>query len=267
VAVIGDHAYARIAGGFWVIDVSVPSSPIVAGGYDLAGGGGIAASPAFVALADHTGLRLFPLQCGTPSPVELSRFDATAEEGSILVRWATALESDLLGFHVHRAAGTGGEPARLTAAPIAPGATYELRDSTVEPGTTYFYRLEVLDRSGGSQLFGPVAAAAEPAGGARFAFALAPSAPGRSTPRACRDRVRAAAPLAPRSRLFDAAGRSLRVLADGTFDAGEHVARWDGRNERGEAVASAVYFYRLDAGAAGDDGAGLAATRRLVRIR
>ena len=31
------------------------------------------------------------------------------------------------------------------------------------------------------------------------------------------------------------------------FAAGPHEAVWDGRNERGEAAAVGVYFYRLDA--------------------
>jgi hypothetical protein len=45
--------------------------------------------------------------------------------------------------------------------------------------------------------------------------------------------------------LLDVSGRRVARLADGAFEAGRHVARWDGRDERGQAVASGVYFARL----------------------
>jgi flagellar hook assembly protein FlgD len=38
------------------------------------------------------------------------------------------------------------------------------------------------------------------------------------------------------------------VLRDGTRSAGLHRVTWDGRDSRGNTVASGVYFYRLDAG-------------------
>ena len=42
---------------------------------------------------------------------------------------------------------------------------------------------------------------------------------------------------------------TLRTLATGPRASGEHVARWDGRDERGRAVAAGVYLYRLRTGA------------------
>jgi hypothetical protein len=45
------------------------------------------------------------------------------------------------------------------------------------------------------------------------------------------------------------AGRLVRVLVDGVRPAGRYVELWDGRDADGRAVASGVYFYRLDAGA------------------
>ncbi len=50
-------------------------------------------------------------------------------------------------------------------------------------------------------------------------------------------------------KIFDVAGRLVRVLASGQFTAGPHVEMWDGRDPSGRAVASGIYFYRLDAGA------------------
>lgn len=49
-------------------------------------------------------------------------------------------------------------------------------------------------------------------------------------------------------RVFDAAGRLVRVLVDAKIEAGRHAIGWDGLNESQKAVASGIYFYRLDAG-------------------
>jgi subtilisin family serine protease len=46
--------------------------------------------------------------------------------------------------------------------------------------------------------------------------------------------------------LYDASGRRVRSIAEGLFGAGAHVARWDGRGERGVRLPAAVYFARLE---------------------
>jgi flagellar hook assembly protein FlgD len=52
----------------------------------------------------------------------------------------------------------------------------------------------------------------------------------------------------------------VRVLAEGTYSAGFHVLRWDGRDESGADVASGTYFCCLDT-------AGAALKGKLVLIR
>ncbi|MBE0566573.1 MAG: T9SS type A sorting domain-containing protein [Krumholzibacteria bacterium] len=60
--------------------------------------------------------------------------------------------------------------------------------------------------------------------------------------------------------VFDLAGRRVATLVDAELGAGEHAARWDGRDTRGRGVASGVYLCRLVAGEA-------VATRRMVLLR
>lgn len=48
--------------------------------------------------------------------------------------------------------------------------------------------------------------------------------------------------------LYDAAGRRVRTLVDARLGPGAHVARWDGRDDRGTRAASGVYFAKLTAG-------------------
>lgn len=48
--------------------------------------------------------------------------------------------------------------------------------------------------------------------------------------------------------VFAADGRLVKRVAQSVVDAGEHEVRWDGRNDRGESVASGVYLVALRAG-------------------
>jgi len=48
--------------------------------------------------------------------------------------------------------------------------------------------------------------------------------------------------------LYDVAGRRVRTLADGVLPRGTHAIAWDGRDDRGAAVAAGVYFCRVKAG-------------------
>ena len=47
-------------------------------------------------------------------------------------------------------------------------------------------------------------------------------------------------------RIFDVAGRLMRTLLDEELPSGRHSTAWDGRSNRGEVVASGVYFYQID---------------------
>jgi hypothetical protein len=49
-------------------------------------------------------------------------------------------------------------------------------------------------------------------------------------------------------RILNVGGRVVRTLVDGPVGPGTHSRVWDGTDDRGEAVASGVYFMRLEAG-------------------
>ncbi len=61
-------------------------------------------------------------------------------------------------------------------------------------------------------------------------------------------------------RVFDVSGRFVATLLDQNRGAGEHVARWDGRDARGRASSSGVYFARLEAN-------GTTQTQKLVLLK
>jgi hypothetical protein len=60
--------------------------------------------------------------------------------------------------------------------------------------------------------------------------------------------------------VYDVRGVRLRTLVNGVLSGGRHEVQWDGRNDRGEFVASGIYFARLNVG-------GFKAARKMVLIR
>jgi hypothetical protein len=60
--------------------------------------------------------------------------------------------------------------------------------------------------------------------------------------------------------IFDVGGRCVATLFDGAAPAGTLALRWNGRNGRGGAAASGIYWIRAEA-------AGDSFTRKLVRLR
>jgi len=61
-------------------------------------------------------------------------------------------------------------------------------------------------------------------------------------------------------RIFDIAGRSVRVLTRGTLPPGLHSATWDGVDDSGSRVSNGVYFCAMEA-------TSFRAVRRVVLIR
>jgi hypothetical protein len=60
--------------------------------------------------------------------------------------------------------------------------------------------------------------------------------------------------------VYDASGRRVRTLQTGVLTAGEHLVRWDGRDDRGASAASGTYSVRLEA-------AGAARTVKLILVK
>ncbi len=89
--------------------------------------------------------------------------------------------------------------------------------------------------------------------------ALYPAAPNPFNPETA---IRFALPRRTRVRIniFNVAGGRVRDLAGGVYDAGPHLLRWDGRDDRGRGLASGAYFCRLEAD-------GFTESRKLILLR
>ncbi len=64
--------------------------------------------------------------------------------------------------------------------------------------------------------------------------------------------------------IYDILGRKVRRLFEGEKRGGFHRVKWDGRNSRGEQVASGIYFYRLEAKS---QGLKTVKTRKMVLLK
>ncbi|MCK4329197.1 T9SS type A sorting domain-containing protein [candidate division WOR-3 bacterium] len=61
-------------------------------------------------------------------------------------------------------------------------------------------------------------------------------------------------------KVYDLAGRVVRTLVDNTQNAGNYNIRWDGKDDKGNRLASGIYFYRIDIG-------GFKSMRKMILLR
>ena len=102
-----------------------------------------------------------------PTALVLQSFTATYTASRITVRWVTTAEIDTASFNIHRSITN----ERSTATVInrrngqgrgGQGASYELIDQDIRPGTTYYYWLEEVEVDDGRHFYGPVSASSTP---------------------------------------------------------------------------------------------------------
>ena len=101
---------------------------------------------------------------------------------------------------------------------------------TLDPGTSYML---------------PLLPVASPAPGAPYALQ---SYPNPFNPRTTIEYGVSEPGVHVRVAVYDISGRVLRLLVDKPQPAGRFSVTWDGRNDRGDALASGVYFYEVAVG-------------------
>jgi hypothetical protein len=176
--------------------------------------------------------------------VTLSGFTARQAGEKAELQWRTHVEDGISGFNILRSENVSFGYERITAEPVpATGipSTYRCEDETVRPGETYYYKLEAISRTGGSEEFGPVEF--------RYAarFTMYQNVPNPFNPST---KIRFTIPETGHVglKIYDVAGRLVRTLVDRRLVADHYEVSWDGTNNGGRQVASGIYFYRIVAG-------------------
>jgi len=213
---------------------------------DLSG----ATNPQTLTMDDHKVVmaRFAPVAVATL----MSVFEAAPGDEGIEIRWQFTTPGDVASVALERAAQPEGPWTAVDAAITSRDDIAVAVDRSAAPGATSFYRLVVNLRQGGQTIQGPVSSAAavlvsdltllspNPAFGAtRIDFAVARAGVVRLS-------------------VLDVAGRERAVLARGTYPAGRHTLRWDGRIG-GAKAAAGIYFLRFE-------GAGQTRVKRLVML-
>jgi hypothetical protein len=131
--------------------------------------------------------------------------------------------------------------------------TYRYIDQTIAPNERCYYELEAVDQRGRHQVFGPIDFTY------LVRFGLAQNVPNPFNPATS---IRFSIPRAAVVSLviYDVSGREVRRLVAGKMPAGYHEVAWNGKNNKGAAVSSGMYFCRLQANK--DQ-----ATRKLILLR
>ena len=170
------------------------------------------------------------------------------EPAGLALSWESNTESDLSHYAVYRGARATFliGPQNLIAEPTDPGW---FDDEWTWSGT-YFYKVAAVDVHGNLSpvaLLRPADVTGVETPKAPEVTYLRQNFPNPFNP-TTRITFGLAAPGNVSLRIYDAAGRLVRVLAEGARPAGNYTELWDGRDSGGRAVASGIYFYRLTAG-------------------
>jgi hypothetical protein len=117
-------------------------------------------------------------------------------------------------------------------------------DHTTSAGRHYWFRLVATDAKGASAIYGPVSGVA----GAPKALSLSSVWP-NPTRGAMRMEFAVPREMTVNMVVVDVQGRTVQVLAKGSFAAGRYQVSWDGVTDRGAHAAAGVYFVRFQSGA------------------
>jgi hypothetical protein len=171
----------------------------------------------------------------------LQNFAAHTQGSRIIIEWRLAEIDADARFTVLRSSG-GGYEELVDPALQRDDLSFTYSDETCRPGIVYRYRVDI--ETGGERR---VLFESETISIPSFELALAQNYPNPFNPITT---IRFDLPGKERVRLaiYDCAGREIVPLLDGECEAGAHEVSWDGKDARGTAAGTGIYFYRLTAG-------------------
>lgn len=176
-----------------------------------------------------------------PTPTTVSSFGSHWRDGFVVIEWS--LSDDFRpAFDVFRREAPDGTFVKIDAGTIrVNGDRFSFRDGSTRSGTTYTYRVVVIEDGIAVTSFETTVDTPAPT------LRLDQNEPNPFNPTT---RIRFVLEDNDRVTLsiFDVKGNRVTTLIDRRLSAGAHAADWDGRDDRGNAAPSGVYIYRLAAG-------------------
>ncbi len=189
-------------------------------------------------------------------PTLLQSYNADFRSGKIIVEWTLFSPISIESFTVFRKEATKQKTWEKIPVQIECwGVSYSFVDETCLSGSKYCYRVEVKKDNKQRKLF-----ETDPLLVPEMPLVLYQNYPNPFKPSTT---VRYYLPNESTVKLsvYDIAGGLIsRLVHMETQPAGYHTVEWKGKDEKGRAVASGVYFYRLEAGSSTE-------TRKLILLR
>jgi len=179
-------------------------------------------------------------------PVELTSFSASVVNGSTVnLSWKTATEVNNYGFDVERSSGNSGWQKIGFVAGSGNSNSPKDYSFTDNPSgaTSFSYRLKQIDVGGSFKYFDPVTVNLTLSGKPK----LLQNSPNPFNPSTT---IKFYTPNTSdvTIKIYDMLGREVTTLISQQTTAGYHIVYWNGKDSRGENVASGIYLYRLTAG-------------------
>lgn len=189
---------------------------------------------------------------GNPTlPVELSSFTAVlTAQNFVKLTWVSQSETEMLGYKVYR--GESGDlanavlitPSLIGATNTSTTQTYSVTDNEVSIGSTYWYWLESVDYAS-SHFHGPVSIIVEgnvpPVLPEVTSMRNAYPNPFRMNS-ATNIEVAIKAGETGTVTIYNILGQAVKTY---TVREGNHKINWNGRDAKGNACGSGIYFYKL----------------------
>lgn len=178
-----------------------------------------------------------------PVAVVLAKFEAVRDGVNGVIRWSVAEENNHLGFNLYREV-DGGARMILHDGLLSGKVDYEFIDTDApEAGARYW--LQEVDRAGKQQWIGSIELT--PASARPAVVALNAARPNPFN-QATTVSFTLGSARNVHLAVYDAQGRKVATLIDGTVDAGDHSATWNGVTDAGSSAASGFYFVKLQSG-------------------
>ena len=192
------------------------------------------------------------------TPVEAMFYATPTALDAVTLRWTLANPSGILSLDVERSRSENDGYVAINDAPLPPTPSGSYVDTDVAPGDECWYRLMATFWDGSQDTVGPAPVRVVIDGTPALALA-APS------PNPVMDATEIAFTVPSEGarvtlRIYDASGRVVKTLHDGTAPRGRQSRTWTGTDDAGRRVAAGVYFATLEV-------AGERRTGKIVLIR
>ncbi|MBZ0270302.1 T9SS type A sorting domain-containing protein [bacterium] len=161
----------------------------------------------------------------------------------VLISWFTSFEYLHDGFNLYRSRLLSSDYAKLNDGLIRGRSPYSYLDRSVQPSTTYYYKVGAVDWRGHEVIHATTSVTTAAWGDPTALSRARPSPFGHQT----LIEFTLSAPAHAKLTVYDVAGRLVRVLVEEDLPDGKHEVTWNGRDDDGLRVSGGTYFVKLTA--------------------